>query len=463
MNQIETDLKLLDVGSDVDVETLMARIRQHVNGNENTAVALSNASARSNDNALGESLASQAEFNRALVETLTRFSLELQQHVASLNARQAELQTEQAHLSEQLLELRHDFVQFSDEEPLRRREIISHFENESRRFAEKLAGMEQQSSTARQVMEAQLAPWFGALGSLGAQMEANTSSLSELEHSIEERLELLHLRVRRAERTRSLERAAGTDKADGERAPILSAAVTSFVTRLFQPEKKRAAAALVLNGKPLAPPVDYFMFEHEFRGARSEIKQRQLAYLDLFRGRENVLDLGCGRGEFVELISEQGIPVVGVDQDEDMVVECCERGLRVVRADVFDYLRTIPDASVDGIFAAQLVEHLTPDRVLALLQFCNAKLKAGGVIVLETVNPHCSLALGNFYLDPTRVRPIPPKLLAFMLTQSAFVLQTFQFSSPVPESGRSATLSLTTDSDARVHVYQDYAVIAVRK
>ena len=165
----------------------------------------------------------------------------------------------------------------------------------------------------------------------------------------------------------------------------------------------------------------------------------------------------------VELLSESGIPVTGIDRDDDMVDECLERGLRVVRADVFDYLKTISDASVGGIFAAQLVEHFNPEQVLTLVELCRAKLKTGGVIILETVNPHCALALGNFYLDPTHVRPIPPKLLAFMLTQSAFVLQTFQFSSPVPESGVSATLAITTDWDARVQAYQDYAMIAIRK
>ena len=118
-----------------------------------------------------------------------------------------------------------------------------------------------------------------------------------------------------------------------------------------------------------------------------------------------------------------------------MVDECFERGAAVIRADVFDYLKTISDASVDGIFAAELVEHLNPEQVLTLVELCRSKLKMGGVIVLETVNPHCALALGNFYLDPTHVRPLPPKLLAFMLTQSAFVLQTFQLGSPVPRMG----------------------------
>jgi O-antigen chain-terminating methyltransferase len=216
------------------------------------------------------------------------------------------------------------------------------------------------------------------------------------------------------------------------------------------------------NDNSLAQSFDYFLFEHRFRGTRADIKQRQLAYLELFRGRESVLDLGCGRGEFAELLSEQRIPVLGVDRDADMIAECRERGLPVVHADVFNYLGALPAASVDGIFAAQLVEHLTPGQVLSLVQLCRAKLKIGGLVVLETVNPHCSFALGNFYLDPTHVRPVPPQLLAFMLAQSGFDPQSFRFSAPLPESAADATLTLTTDWDARVFAYQDYAVIAVR-
>lgn len=463
MNQLVADLNLLDADSHPDIETLMARIRGHINGNENIGVAPLNSSQRSNHNALGEALASQAEFNRALVETLSHFSFELQQQVTRLDAQQAELQSQHTNLAEKLAELRNDFVHFADKEPLRRRDILHHFDSEFRWFVEKISEMEQASVSARQAMQAELAPWFGALGSIGAQMEANTRDLFELKQSIEEQLELLHVRMRRAERTRTNELAAGTSHADDQAAPIQSPAHTSFGTSMSQPAQVHDEGALVRNGKTLVQPFDYFMFEHEFRGARSDIKQRQSAYLDLFRGRGNVLDLGCGRGEFVELLSEKGIPITGVDQDEDMVAECCERSLRVIRADVFDYLRTLTEASVDGIFAAQLVEHLTPERVLTLVELCQAKLKTGGIVVLETVNPHCSLALGNFYLDPTHVRPIPPRLLAFMLAQSGFALQTFQFSSPVPESGASATLAITTDWDARVNAYQDYAVIAVRK
>ena len=105
-------------------------------------------------------------------------------------------------------------------------------------------------------------------------------------------------------------------------------------------------------------------------------------------------------------------------------------------ADVFDHLGALHDASLDGIFSAQLLEHLPPEQILRLIDLCTRKLKVGGVIVAETVNPSCQLALGNFYLDPT-FRPVPPAMLAFMLEQASFAVGQFAFSSPVPGLGLS--------------------------
>ena len=215
-------------------------------------------------------------------------------------------------------------------------------------------------------------------------------------------------------------------------------------------------------GKLCDQSFDYFMFEHKFRGSVAEIKRRQSAYLELFRGRENVLDLGCGRGEFVELLSEEGVNVTGVDSSQDMVGFCQDRGLPVIMADMFDYLKSLPDASLDGIFTSQVVEHLSPERILMLINLCEEKLKPGGVIVAETVNTNCPVALSNFYLDPTHVRPVPPEMLRFMFEQGAFRIQTFRFSSPLPGSNSNEVLDSASGFAQEGSVYQDYAIIAIR-
>jgi SAM-dependent methyltransferase len=209
--------------------------------------------------------------------------------------------------------------------------------------------------------------------------------------------------------------------------------------------------------------LDYVAFEQQFRGSAAEIRRRQSAYVDLFRGRQNVTDLGCGRGEFLELLAEAGVPVTGIDSNQDMVDVCQARGLRVVLADLFDHLASLPDASLDGVFASQIVEHLHPSDIGRLIDLCRAKLKEGGVIVAETVNPHCPEALANFYLDPTHIRPVPPGLLRFMLEQAPFLVRSLKFSSPVPESGAEEFLETLSAPPPSMKLYRDYAVIAMRR
>ena len=208
---------------------------------------------------------------------------------------------------------------------------------------------------------------------------------------------------------------------------------------------------------------DYFMFEQRFRGDMTEIKQRQESYVDFFRGRRNVVDLGCGRGEFVELLSEQGIPATGIDMNEEMIESCQARGLKVVLAGLFEYLESRPDRSIGGIFSAQVVEHLSSNQIMRLVELCGTKLEAGGIAVVETINANCLYALGNFYLDPTHVKPVPCNLLQFMFEQAGFEIRETRFSGPV--AGIKAEPVLRSSGGGvpvNFENYQDYAIIAVR-
>ncbi|HEX8473726.1 MAG TPA: methyltransferase domain-containing protein [Pyrinomonadaceae bacterium] len=207
---------------------------------------------------------------------------------------------------------------------------------------------------------------------------------------------------------------------------------------------------------------DYFMFEQRFRGSLAEIKRHQSIYLENFLERRNVVDLGCGRGEFVELLSEQGIGVTGVDGNAEMVAFCRERGLRVVHADLFEYLDGVADASLDGIFVSQVVEHFGHEEIAVLIELFGRKLERGGVVLAETVNPHCPVALGNFYLDPSHVRPIPAELLRFMFEDEGFVVRVLKFSGAVYESGASEVLDVVARLPLEASLYQDYAVVAIK-
>ncbi|MGH9786896.1 MAG: class I SAM-dependent methyltransferase, partial [Terriglobia bacterium] len=140
---------------------------------------------------------------------------------------------------------------------------------------------------------------------------------------------------------------------------------------------------------PGTPLLDYFQFERNFRGTEEEIRARQNFYLPYFRGRNNVLDIACGRGEFLELMRELKVPSRGVDLDADMVGRCREKGLDVIQGDVFAHLAGTAAGTLDGIFSAQFVEHLPPETYARLIAECAKKLAPGGVLAIETPNPEC--------------------------------------------------------------------------
>lgn len=166
---------------------------------------------------------------------------------------------------------------------------------------------------------------------------------------------------------------------------------------------------------------DYAGFEERFRGSEEAIKDRQRGYLDHFRGRASVLEIGCGRGEFLELLGEAGVSARGVDLDLDMVLYCREKGLDVVHADALAYLESLPDESLGGIFAAQVIEHLETPQMTRLVRLCHRKLQPRGVLVLETLNPECLFVLYRwFWVDLSHVRLVHPQTLQFLLESIGF-------------------------------------------
>jgi 2-polyprenyl-3-methyl-5-hydroxy-6-metoxy-1,4-benzoquinol methylase len=228
------------------------------------------------------------------------------------------------------------------------------------------------------------------------------------------------------------------------------------------PRAPDPAARVGATAELPSQPFDYFLFENRFRGGITEIKRRQAIYLDCFQGKKAVVDLGCGRGEFVELLAEHGIQVVGVDSNKDMVDFCRDRGLWVHLADAFDYLGGIAQASLDGISALQLVEHISFDQIRKLISLCGQTLKPTGVIVVETVNTNCPQALANFYLDPTHIRPVLAETLRFILEQGPFEVKFLRLSSPVAGAEVKQVLDMTAGITQDIVHYQDYAVVAVR-
>jgi len=178
----------------------------------------------------------------------------------------------------------------------------------------------------------------------------------------------------------------------------------------------------------------YVGFEDHFRGSQDDIRGRVAEYLPIFRGVQNVVDLGCGRGEFLALLRDNGIDGHGVDINEAMVEVCRSQGFDVTRTDALSYLEAQPDGSIGGLFAAQVVEHLEPQYLNALLDVAFGKLRPGAPIVLETINPACWFAFFESYIrDITHVRPLHPDTLKFLLIASGFQHVDIRYRSPYPE------------------------------
>ena len=179
----------------------------------------------------------------------------------------------------------------------------------------------------------------------------------------------------------------------------------------------------------------YIGFEDTFRGSQAEIRARMAEYLPLFSGACDVLDLGCGRGEFLELLREAGIRARGVDTNHAMVELCRARELEVYEGDGLAYLESLADGSLGGLFAAQVVEHLPPAVLLGVLDAACRKLRPGARIVIETVNPRCWFAFFEAYIrDITHVQPVHPETLKYLLQASGFHRVEIRYQVPYPQA-----------------------------
>ncbi|HEX9350224.1 MAG TPA: class I SAM-dependent methyltransferase, partial [Gaiellaceae bacterium] len=164
----------------------------------------------------------------------------------------------------------------------------------------------------------------------------------------------------------------------------------------------------------------YRGFEDIFRGPEEFIRERQRVYLDLIGTRQPVLDVGCGRGEFLDLLAEAGVEASGIDINEGMVAHCRKKGHEVELVDANAYLEAQPDDSFGAIFAAQVIEHMSYEALVRFFGLVRDRLAPGGVFIAETVNPHSIPALKAFWVDPTHRNPIFPEVAAALARVHGF-------------------------------------------
>lgn len=232
--------------------------------------------------------------------------------------------------------------------------------------------------------------------------------------------------------------------------------------------------------------IAYVGFEDQFRGSRDEIRQRLAGYVPLFAGCRDVLDVGCGRGELLDLFRDHRIDARGVDANAAMVDACRARDLQADQGDALGYLRSLPDGSLGGLIAIQVVEHLDPGYLLRFVEAAFHKLRPGAPLVFETINAACWVAFFESYIrDITHRWPLHPDTLRYLVQASGFSAVEIQFRSPVPYSDKLERVSLPAQEadavgndplieiaealnahaeklNARLFTYLDYAVVARR-
>jgi len=209
----------------------------------------------------------------------------------------------------------------------------------------------------------------------------------------------------------------------------------------------------------------YKAFEDQHRGSRETIKSRLTVYLPFIKQIKSIdpnataLDLGCGRGEWLELLQENQFTASGIDLDDGMLSACRSRGLNVQTGDAIAHLKSLPTDSLSIVSGFHIAEHLSLDDLQTLIKEALRVLKPAGLLILEAPNPE-NLVVGtsSFYLDPTHQRPLPSALLNFLVGYLGFARSKVlgvQESVPLREELGPTSLFAVLSG-----VSPDYAVIA---
>lgn len=182
--------------------------------------------------------------------------------------------------------------------------------------------------------------------------------------------------------------------------------------------------------------IDWMRFAEQFRGSENRIREQQKLYIARFAGASGViLDIGCGRGEFLEAAKAANLPARGIDLNQECIELCRSKGLDVEQADMFAYLESLADGSLGGAYCAQVVEHLPPAALLRLTKLLSQKLRLGALVAIETPNPEClAIFATHFYIDPTHTRPVPAPLLRFYLQEAGLGSVQIERLAPAVES-----------------------------
>ena len=194
------------------------------------------------------------------------------------------------------------------------------------------------------------------------------------------------------------------------------------------------------EGEVFESPVDsltYVGFEDRFRGTNEAIRARVEDYVPILAQASDVVDVGCGRGELLALLREQGVRARGIDVNPAMVDLCRSRGFEAERGDALSFLLAQPDAAIGGLVAIQVVEHFAPAYLMKFLEAAFHAMRPGAPLVLETINPACWMAFFDTYIrDPTHRQPLHPDTLRYLVEAAGFSSVDVQYRAQVAEDDR---------------------------
>jgi O-antigen chain-terminating methyltransferase len=370
-------------------------------------------------NATRTNLANQA---REVSAALARLDVAAQ--AAARRQQQLELLIRQQQTSQD--QLRASLSELGQHVEARLAEIVSAWQSHLRALETHFA---EESATGHRRMELLDA----RLASEGA---ARNEQVQMLTRSLEAETEQLRNELERA----AQQQRALTDRAVEKQQQLRSELVLhgQRVTRLLEDVagRLRAPSHPMLDQPQLQALADeerhtldafYVSFEDQFRGSRAEIKERLKIYLPHFeRARIGtrempILDIGSGRGEWLELLREKNLRASGVDLNRVLVAQCRVRGLEVVEDDVMHHLRALPEASLGAVTGFHLVEHLPVEILIKMLDETVRVVKPGGAVIFETPNPQNVLVGScNFYFDPTHRNPLPSPIMQFLVESRGF-------------------------------------------
>jgi ubiquinone/menaquinone biosynthesis C-methylase UbiE len=321
-------------------------------------------------------------------------------------------------------------------------ESVSHEANELKHQFGTTDGRLETIGHQSEALREQIASLEEAICAIAPDLQREAASRSEKERHVGERLE-----GERAQRAairhdlESLEQRQTSDsafiKAELSRQSELVHKLIARISLGTKTKSKRTADGELSELDAHRLDAFYFSFENRFRGPREEIKRRMRFYLPLVkncpagkRGRP-IVDLGCGRGEWLELLKQQKLTATGVDLNEAMIDQCKERRLDVVQADAVEFLRQLPDDSQGAITGFHIIEHLPLDTLVNLITETFRVLHPGGLAIFES--PNCkNLTVGacSFYIDPTHRNPVFPDTAQFMLEIKGFERVTLEYLHP---------------------------------